>query len=59
MEKTPLEKAQKFLESYQQGGPTEGESAIAWTLVELAKNLGRVATALETLAAKVEEKGGK
>lgn len=55
---TPLEKAQKFLESFQQGAPTEGESAIAWTLVALAQNLGQMATALDKLADKVEEKGG-
>ena len=56
---TPLAKAQKFLENYQQGAPTAGESAIAWALVGLAENLGRVATALDKLANKVEEKGGK
>ncbi len=59
MEKTALARAKKFLESFQQGAPTAGESAIAWALVALAENLGQAATALDKLAAKVEEKGGK
>ncbi len=56
---TPLEHAQKFLEKFEPGAPTAGESAITWALVALAENLGRVATALDKLADKVEEKGGK
>lgn len=58
MEKTALGKATKFLETFEKGPPTAGESAITWALVALAENLGRVATALEKLADKVEEKGG-
>ncbi|MBA7496202.1 hypothetical protein ES702_06800 [subsurface metagenome] len=47
MEKTVLAKAQKHLENFQQGAPTAGESAIAWALIGIAENLGRIATALE------------
>lgn len=50
MEGTPLAKAQKFLETFQKGAPTAGESAITWALIALAANLGRVATALDKLA---------
>lgn len=46
MEKTALQNAQKFLESHEEGAPTAGESAIAWALIALAENLGRMATAL-------------
>lgn len=56
---TPLAKAQKCLETVEQGAPTAGEAAITWALVGLAENLGRAATALDKLADKVEEKGSK
>ena len=59
MEDTPLRKAQKYLESVQMGAPTQGEAAITWTLIGLAANLGRVASALETLATRLEQKEGK
>ena len=50
MEKTSLAQAQKFLESHEEGAPTAGESAIAWALIGIAENLGRVATALKMKA---------
>lgn len=58
MEKIALAEAQKCLETVEQGAPTAGESAITWALVALAENLERVATALEKLADKAQEKRG-
>lgn len=59
MDKTALAKAQKCLKTIQEGASTPGEEAITWALIALAENLGRMATALETLAIKVGEKEGK
>lgn len=58
--KTTLEKAKELLESQSAKSIEKTvDRAIGLALVALAQNLGRAATALDKLADKVEEKGGK